>query len=79
MTAHAVEEMAEDRLDFMDVETAILNGNLVKIERDDPRGTRYTIHGIGSDGATPVGSVGRFTGTGCYLFITVYEVTEPEL
>lgn len=78
MTAHAVEEMAEDRLDFMDVETAILNGDLVKVERDDPRGTRYTIHGVGADDATPVGTVGRFTGTGRYLFITVYEVTEPE-
>ncbi|MBM4256263.1 MAG: hypothetical protein FJ147_10235 [Deltaproteobacteria bacterium] len=45
MTSHAVEEMAEDSLDFADIETAI----------------------------------GRFTGTGRYLIITVYEVTEPEL
>ncbi|HXG22353.1 MAG TPA: DUF4258 domain-containing protein [Methylomirabilota bacterium] len=77
LTAHAVEEMAEDHLDLVDVEGAILNGKLVKIERGDPRGTRYTIHGLGSDGITPVGSVGRFTGTGRYLIITVYEVTEP--
>jgi len=77
MTAHAVEEMAEDRLDFVDVETAILNGKLIKTKRNDPRGARYTIHGIGSNGVTPVGTVGRFTGTGRYLLITVYEVTEP--
>jgi hypothetical protein len=76
MTAHAVEEMAEDRLDFIDVETAILNGKLVKIERNDPRGARYTIYGVGADGVTLVGTVGRFTGTGRYLLITVYEVTE---
>lgn len=77
MTAHVVEEMAEDRFDFIDVEKAILNGKLIRTERNDPRGARYTIHGIGSDGVTPVGTVGRFTGTGRYLLITVYEVTEP--
>ena len=79
MTAHAVEEMAEDQLDFVDVERAVLNGTVVKIEKGDPRGTRYTIHGVGSDGVALVGVVGRFTGTGRYLLITVYEVTEPEL
>jgi len=46
MTVHAVEEMAEDDLDLIDVETA-------------------------------VGTVGRFTETGRYLIITVYEVTGP--
>ncbi len=78
-TAHAVEEMAEEGLDFLDVENAILNGKLVKIEKDDPRGTRYTIDGFGVDGLTPVGSVGRFAGFGRYLIITVYEVTELEI
>ena len=77
MTAHAVEEMAEDNLDILDVEAAILNGALVKTERGDPRGTRYAIHGIGTNGVTPVGTVGRFTETGRYLIITVYEVMEP--
>ena len=77
ITAHAIEEMAEDALDIVDVETAILNGRLVKTERDDPRGTRYTVHGIGADGMTPVGIVGRFTGIGRYLIITVYKITEP--
>ena len=43
MTIHAVEEMAEDKLDTIEVETAILNGKLIKTEKDDPRGTRYTI------------------------------------
>ncbi|MGH8058674.1 MAG: DUF4258 domain-containing protein, partial [Candidatus Entotheonellia bacterium] len=79
MTAHAVEEMAEDGLDVIDLETAILNGRLVKTERNDPRGTRYTVYGTGADGTTPVGTVGRFTGTGLYLIITIYEITEPEI
>lgn len=79
MTGHAVEEMAEDKLDFIDVETAILHGKLIKTEKDDPRGTKYTVHGFGIDGVTLVGTAGRFTGTGHYLIITVYEVTEPEI
>ena len=77
-TVHAVEEMAEDQLELFDVETAILNGKLIKTEKDDPRGTRYTVHGTGADGVTPVGAAGRFTGTGRYLIITVHAVTEPE-
>ena len=77
VTAHAVEEMAEDHLDLLDVEAAILTGSLIKTEGDDPRGTRYAIHGTGADEVTPVGTVGRFTGVGRYLIITVYQVTEP--
>jgi hypothetical protein len=34
MTMHASEEMAEDALDIVDVETSILNGRLVKSEKD---------------------------------------------
>jgi hypothetical protein len=52
---------------------------LIKTEKGDPRGTRYTIYGTGTDGVTTVGTAGRFTGTGRYLIITVYAVTEPEL
>jgi hypothetical protein len=79
MTVHAVDEMAEDKLDFIDVETAILNGRLIKTEKDDPRGARYTIHGIGADSITAIGAVGRFTETGRYLVITVYEVIELQI
>jgi hypothetical protein len=70
--------MAEETLDLTDEETTILNGRLIKREKDEPRGTRYTVHGTGADGTTPVGTVGRFTESGRYLIITVYEVTEPE-
>jgi len=78
--AHRVpqEEMVEDGLDIEDVEQAILNGRIARIERDDPRGTKYVVEGIGADGLTPVGSVGRFTSTGRYLIITVYEITDLE-
>jgi hypothetical protein len=79
ITAHAIEEMAEDSLDIIDVETPILNGRLIRTARDDPRGIRYTVHGVGADATTLVGIIGRFTGTGRYLIITAYEITEPEI
>ena len=78
MTAHAMEEMAEDFLDIVDVEKAILNGRLVRIDKNDPRGTTYVIEGTAADGATPVGVVGRFTTIGSYLIITIYAITEFE-
>lgn len=58
ITGHAVEEMAEDGLDFIDVETAILNGRVVKTQKDDPRGTRYAVRGVGADGITFLGPLG---------------------
>ena len=79
MTAHAAEEMSEEGLDITDVETAVRCGKLLRTETEDPRGTRYTIHGVGSDGTTPVGIVGRFNETHRYLIITVFEVTEPDV
>lgn len=78
MSAHAMEEMAEDLLTIEDIESAVLSGRVSRIEKDDPRGTRYTIEGVAMDGQTPVGVVGRFAGSGVYLVITVYEVTELE-
>ena len=46
MTVHAMEEMAEDDLDILDVEQALLNGEVVRREKDDPRGTKYVIEGL---------------------------------
>ncbi|MGH2586722.1 MAG: DUF4258 domain-containing protein [Dehalococcoidia bacterium] len=76
MTFHAVEEMAEDGFDIVDVETALRGGGVVREEGDDPRGPRFTTHGPAADGLTPVGVVGRFTETDRLLIITVCEVTE---
>lgn len=74
MTHHAHEEMAEDELTISDIESAVLNGQIVKIEKKDPRGTRYIVNGIGTDMSTPVGVVGRFKETGIFLIITVYKI-----
>jgi len=76
VTIHAVEEMAEDGLDILDVESAIASGQLTKTETDDPRGARYTIVGTGTDEHTRVGVAGRLKETGIFLIITVYAVTE---
>ena len=75
MSAHAMEEMAEDKLDVIDVETAIGNARIARTEKNDPRGTKYIVEGIGSDKQRAVGVVGRFTSSGRYLIITVYGIT----
>lgn len=76
MSAHATEEMAEDGLDIGDVEHTVLHGRITRTDRNDPRGTKYVIEGMAADQNTPVGVVGRFTGTGRYLIITVYAIRD---
>jgi 4-hydroxy-3-methylbut-2-enyl diphosphate reductase IspH len=78
MSAHAMEEMAEDFLTILDVEAAVFSGKVIRVEKDDPRGTKYIIVGTALDRQNPVGVVGRFSSNECYLIITVYEVTEFE-
>ncbi len=77
MSAHAMEEMAEDFLDILDIESAILNGRIARTEKDDPRGTKYVVEGTAADRMTLVGVVGRFGGER-YVIITVYRVTGIE-
>ena len=76
LTFHAVEELAEDELDILDLEAALLSGAIVNEQADDPRGPRCTVHGTAADGETPLAVVGRFTETNRLLIITVYEVTD---
>jgi hypothetical protein len=78
MSAHAMEEMAEDMLTILDVEEAVLTGQVIRVEKDDPRGTKYVVVGIALDQQTPIGVVGRFASNGRYLIITVYEVSRLE-
>lgn len=78
MTVHAMEEMAEDNLDVLDIEHAILNGQIARVEKADVRGAKYVVQGFAVDGQTHVGIVGRFTTTGRYLIITVYEIISSE-
>jgi hypothetical protein len=66
--------MAEDDLDLLDIEEAVLNGHVVKRDKVDPRGTKYTVEGFALDAERLVGVVGRFHGVDRFLIITVYEV-----
>jgi hypothetical protein len=54
MSAHAMEEMAEDLLDIVDVEAAILSGTINRMEQEDPRGTKYVVIGFADDKRTPI-------------------------
>ncbi|HEY2737087.1 MAG TPA: DUF4258 domain-containing protein [Thermoanaerobaculia bacterium] len=72
MSAHAVEEMAEDDLDIFDIEAAALSGTISRLEKDDPRGTKYVLLGFAADRKTAVGVVGRFADESRFLIITVY-------
>jgi hypothetical protein len=73
MSAHAMEEMAEDFLTILDVEKAVLSGRVIRVEKEDPRGTKYVVVGTALDRQTPVGVVGRFANNGRYLIITVFD------
>ena len=46
----------------------------MQIQRGDPRGSKYVLEGTATDGATPVGVVGRFVGSHRYLIVTVYKI-----
>ena len=74
LTEHAYDEMAEDKLDVLDVESAILTGEIDKVLTRDPRGTRYVVIGKATDQETPIGVVGRFVQHDQLLIITVYEI-----
>ncbi|MCX6581901.1 MAG: DUF4258 domain-containing protein [Candidatus Aminicenantes bacterium] len=74
MTMHAYEEMAEDNLSIIDVESAVLSGMVIEKQKGDPRGTKYVIHGNSYDESTTLGVVGRFKETGVFLIITVYAI-----
>ena len=74
LTEHAYDEMEEDNLDVLDVESAILTGQIDEVLTMDPRGTRYVVIGNATDQNTPVGVVGRFLEHDQLLIITVYEI-----
>lgn len=74
MTVHAMEEMAEDDLDIFDIEEAVLNGRVVRSNRREILGPKYTVEGSASHGEKLVGVVGRFNSTSRFLIITVYEI-----
>ncbi len=74
VTVHAEEEMDEDGLSVLDLESAVLNGEILERQRDPvTREWKYVVKGTGLDGAT-VGVVGKLSLTGSLVIITVYRV-----
>jgi hypothetical protein len=74
LTEHAYDEMAEDDLDVLDVESAILTGDIMRTFTQDPRGTRFEVLGFGTDQTLRVGVVVRFVEHDQLLILTVYEI-----
>ena len=76
LSKHAADEALDDDLHRVDVESAVLTGHLVRVEKDDPRGTKYVIEGRATDLKTRVGIVARFKSRSMCAIITVYETKE---
>ena len=76
MTVHAVEEMAEDDLDMLDIEEAVLNGRVVRRQQQRSTAAKIQSRGLALDGEKVVGVVGRFNSKSRFLIITVYEIHE---
>ena len=74
LTEHAYDEMEQDHLDVLDVESAVLTGEIDQVLTADPRGTRFVILGHATDQVTPVAVVVRFVEHEQLLVITVYEI-----
>jgi hypothetical protein len=68
---HFFEEMAEDELDMLDIESVIRNGKVRRRFTRDPRGVRYEVVGPSTDGRR-VAVICRIKTTGKLLFITTY-------
>jgi hypothetical protein len=71
ISIHANEEMANDLLEAVDVENAILTGLITKRFTKDPRGTRYEVTGEASDGRT-MGVICRIVTADWLTIVTVF-------
>lgn len=74
LTEHAYDEMDDDQLDVLDVESAVLTGDIHSVLTKDPRGTRFVVVGTATDQVTQVAVVARFVEHDQLLIITVYEL-----
>lgn len=75
-TVHALEEMDEDALAEADVRQAVLHGDICAELTDDPRGTRFVMHGTTRDQDREIEVVCRFLPSGLLRIITAYQVAE---
>lgn len=73
LSVHAENEMADDGLTDQDLETAILNGKIVRRERDLLGRPKYVIEGTAMDGRGLTAVAQPFQTRQLILIITAYE------
>lgn len=72
MTIHAEEEMDDNGLTILDVESSVLTGRIVERQRDvRTREWKYVVSGAGIDGR-PAGIGGKLSATGRLVILTTY-------
>jgi hypothetical protein len=69
VSSHANEEMSEDELEAEDIESIVLAGSIARRFTRDPRGVRYEVTGLATDGR-PASVVCRFLPSGVLVIIT---------
>lgn len=75
ISSHANEEMADDFLMAVDIESIIFTGKIAQRFTKDPRGRRYTVLGNTTDNRRAY-VVCRFLLSGVLLIITAYAAEE---
>lgn len=73
LSIHAENEMADDGLTDQDLEAAILNGRIVRRERDRIGRPKYVIEGTALDGQGVTAVAQPFQTRQLVLIITAYE------
>lgn len=71
ISIHANEEMSNDELIAVDIESAIFTGKVIKRFTKEARGTRYEVTGQACDGR-PVAVICRIPGNGWLRIVTVF-------
>lgn len=70
LTHHALEEMDEDDLEILDIESALMTGQIVEKQKHS-MSIKYKVCGK-STSHDIISVIGRFTETGYFLIITVF-------
>ena len=73
LSVHAENEMADDGLTDQDLEAAILNGRIVRRERDPIGRPKYVVEGTAMDGRGLTAVAQPFQTRQLILIITAYE------
>ncbi|HLN87068.1 MAG TPA: DUF4258 domain-containing protein [Candidatus Limnocylindrales bacterium] len=73
LSIHAENELADDNLDELDLEAAILNGEIIRRERDPIGRAKYVIEGTTLDGKDLTAVAQFFQTRQIVVFVTAYE------